>query len=69
MKKFFVYKCKLGLALLYLPAMFISKLKHLENGFKYKNNSQFLSRNFPARTEQMPSKVLFVSKKKCKYSD
>ena len=43
-KKFFVYKCKLGLALLYLANMFINKLESKvtvfkQNGFKYKKNS------------------------------
>ena len=50
MKKVYVYKCKLNLALLYLAELFINKLKtkfnsffFLQNGFKYKENSQLLS--------------------------
>ena len=49
----FVYKCKLSLALLYLTDMFINKLKtefnsvfFLQNGFKYKKNSQLLLKKF-----------------------
>ena len=69
--KFFAYKCKLSLSLasLYLIDLFINKLKtkfksFLQNYFKYKKNSQLLLKKFPARAKQMPSKVLFVSKKK-----
>ena len=70
--KFFAYKCKLSLSLasLYLVDLFISKLKtkfknlFSQNDFKNKNNSQLLLKKFPARAKQMPSKVLFVSKKK-----
>ena len=49
MKKVYAYKCKLNLALLYLAELFINKLKtkfnslFLQNGFKYKENSQLLS--------------------------
>ena len=45
-KTFFVYKCILSLALLYLADMFTNKLKtrltffFLQNGSKYKENSQ-----------------------------
>ena len=71
-KKLFVHKCKLSLslALLYLVDLFINKLKtkfnnlFLQNDFKYKKNSQLLLKKFPARAKQMPSKVLFVGKKK-----
>ena len=71
-KKFFVYKCKLSLSLelLYLVDLFINKLKtkfnnlFLQNDLKYKNNSQILSKKFPARAKQMPSRVLLVCKKK-----
>ena len=38
-KKFFVYKCELSLALLYLAEMFINKLK-TKLDYKYRNNSQ-----------------------------
>ena len=72
MKKFFVYKCKLSvsLALLYLVDLFINKLKTKFNNLFYRmilntkriHNSFW--RNFPARAKQMPSKVLFVGKKK-----
>ena len=61
---------KLSLALLYLADLFINKLKarfnnlFLQNYFKYKKNSQLLLKKFPTRTKQMPSKVLFVGKKK-----
>ena len=47
-KSFFVYKCKLSLALLYLADMFRNKLKikinslFLQNGFIYTENSQIL---------------------------
>ena len=50
--------------------LFINKLKtkfnnlFLQNDFKYKKNSQLLLKKFPARAKQMPSKVLFVGKKK-----
>ena len=73
MKKFFVYQYKLSLslALLYLVDLFINKLKTkfnnlvLQNDFEYKKNSQLLLKKFPRiRAKQMPSKVLFVSKKK-----
>ena len=71
-KTFFVYKCKFccSLALLYLVYLFISKLKTKFNNLFYRmilntkriHNSFW--RNFPARAKQMPSKVLFVGKKK-----
>ena len=65
---FFVYKCKLSLALLYLPGLFINELITNELGFwqnvfKDRNNSQLFLRNVPARAKQMPSKVFFVGKK------
>ena len=72
-KKFLVYQYKLSLslALLYLVDLFINKLKTkfnnlaLQNDFEYKKNSQLLLKKFPRiRAKQMPSKVLFVSKKK-----
>ena len=72
MKKFFVYKCKLSLSLtlLYLVDLFIDELKTKFNNFFYRlilntkrvHNSFW--RNFPAISEQTPSKVLFVAKKK-----
>ena len=51
----FCYKCKLSLALLYLADMFINKLKtkfnsFLQNGFKYKENSQLLLKKFLRRS-------------------
>ena len=57
-KKFFVYKCKLSLslALLYLVDLFINKLKtklnnlFLQNYFKYKKNSQLLSKKLPRKS-------------------
>ena len=71
-KNFFVYKCKLSLsfALLYLVELFINKRKTKFNNLFYKmilntkriHNS--FSGNFPARAKQMPSKVLFVGRKK-----
>ena len=71
-EKVFVYKCKLSLslALLYLVDLFINKLKTKFNNLFYRmilntkriHNSFW--RNFPARAKQMPSKVLFVGKKK-----
>ena len=71
-KKVFVYKCKLtlSLALLYLVNLFINKPKTKFNNLFYRmilytkiiHNSFW--RNFPARAKQMPSKVLFVGKKK-----
>ena len=72
-KKFFVYKCKLSLlslALLYLVDLFKNKLKTKFNNPFYRMifnrkriNNSFL-KNVPARAKQMPSKVLFVGKKK-----
>ena len=69
-KKFFVYTLKLSLALLYLADMFINKLKTkfnscLQNGFKYKENSQLLFKKFPTIliANQLPSRVSFVGKK------
>ena len=68
-KQFFVYKCKLSLALLYLADMFINKLKTKFNSLLYRmvlNTKRIHNsclRNFPARGKQMLSKVLFVSKK------
>ena len=65
---FFVFKCKLSLALLYLADMFINKLKtelngfFLQNSFKYRKNSQPFLKNVPAGTTQMPLKVLFFGK-------
>ena len=57
-KKFFVYECKLSLsfALLYLVDLFINKLKtkfnnlFLQNYFKYKKNSQLLSKKLPRKS-------------------
>ena len=71
-KKFFVYKCKLSLslALLYLVDFFINKLKTKFNDLSYrmilntKRSHNSFWRNFPATAKQMPSKVLFVGKKK-----
>ena len=54
-KNFFVYKCKLSLAFLYL-VMFIRKLKtrfsnlFLLNDFKYNKNSQLLLKKFPRKS-------------------
>ena len=71
-KKFFVYKCKfsLSLGLLYLVDLFINKLKTKFNNPFYRMilnrkriNNSFL-KNVPARAKKMPSKVLFVGKKK-----
>ena len=72
-KKFFVYKCKLSLlslALHYLVDLFINKLKTKFNNPFYRMilnrkriNNSFL-KNVPARAKKMPSKVLFVGKKK-----
>ena len=61
---------KLSLALLYLVDLFINKLKTKFNNLFYRmilntkriHNSFW--RNFPARAKQMPSKVLFVDRKK-----
>ena len=67
-KKFFVFKCKLSLALLYLAGMFINKLKTKLNGFFYRmvSNTERIHnpfwRNVPAGTKQMPLKVLFFGK-------
>ena len=71
-KRFFVYKCKLrlSLALLYVVDLFINKLKTKFNNLLYRmilntkriHNSFWT--NFPARAKQMPSKVLFVGKRK-----
>ena len=69
-QRFFVYKCKLSLALLYLVDLFINKLKTKFNNLFYRmilntkriHNSFW--RNFPARAKQTPSKVLFVAMKK-----
>ena len=68
-KKVFVYKSILSLALLYSDDMFINELKlnlivFLQNGFQYRKNLQLLLRKFPCkRAKQMFSKVLFVGKK------
>ena len=70
-KKFFVYKCKLSLslALLYLVDLVINKLKAKYNDLFYRmilNTKRIVNsfwRNFPVRAKQMPSKILFVSKK------
>ena len=70
--KFLAYKCELSLSLasLYLVDLFINKLKTKFNSLFYrmilntKKNSQLILKKFPARAKQMPSKVLFVSKKK-----
>ena len=70
MKNFFVYKCKLSLALLYLADMFVFNLNTKFNSFftewlqikKPRIHNSFW-RNFPTIAKQMPSKVLFVSKK------
>ena len=35
----------------------------LQDGLKYKKNSQLLLKKFPRRAKQLPSKVLFVGKK------
>ena len=61
---------KLKSCLLYLVELFINKLKTKFNNLFYRmilntkriHNSFW--RNFPARAKQMPSKVLFVDKKK-----
>ena len=76
MKKSFVYKCKLSLslALFYLVDLFINELKTKFNNLFYRlilntkrvHNSFW--RNFPARSEQTPSKVLFVQGSKLKKS-
>ena len=61
---------KLSLALLYLVDLFINKLKTKSNNLFYrmslntKRIHNSFRRNFPARAKQMPSKVLFVDKKK-----
>ena len=56
-KTFFAYKCQISLALRYLTDMFINKLKtkfnsflFLQNGFKYKKNSQLLLKKFPRKS-------------------
>ena len=60
----------LSLALLYLVDLFINKLKTKFNNLFYRmilNTKRIQNsfwRNFPARAKQMPSKVLFVGKKK-----
>ena len=72
MKKFFVSKRKssLSLALLYVVDLFIIKLKTKFNNLFYrmilntKRIHKSFWRNFSARAKQMPSKVLFVGKKK-----
>ena len=54
-KKFLVYKCKLSLSLK-LEELFINKLKtkfnsfFLQNGLKYKENSQLLLTKFPRKS-------------------
>ena len=54
-KKFFVFKCKLSLALLYLADMFINKLKTklngfvLQNGFKYRKISEPFLKKCPRK--------------------
>ena len=57
-KRFFVYKCKLSLslALLYLVDFFVNKHNtkfhnlFLQNDFKYKKNSQLLSKKFSRKS-------------------
>ena len=69
---FFVYKFKLSLslALLYLVDLFINMLKTKFSNLVYrmilntKTTPNFFWRNFPIRAKQMPSKVVFLSKKK-----
>ena len=63
---------KLSLALLYLVNLFINKLQTEFNNLFYrmilhvntKRIHNSFRRNFFARAKQMPSKVLFVGKKK-----
>ena len=65
----FCSKCKLSLVLIYLADMFINKIKtkfnsFLQNRFKYKKKIRnSFWRHFLPMVKQMPSKVLFVSKK------
>ena len=68
--KFFVYKYKLSLALLYWADMFTNKLKtrfnsFLQNGFKYKKNSQFTFQEiFPQELNKCLQKFYLPARKR-----
>ena len=62
-KSFFVYKCKLGLALLYLADMFINKLMTKFTSFFLQNGFKLLLKKFPRNSQTNALKNKFGKKR------